>query len=217
MSRAFACIALALPLAAMAFVRASAPPVRVQLTIATLHAAALTSPRQAGDSTDAPFFVFQVVAAHGSSAAVLPDTGKRRLRENEQFGVRPLTQVSLAAGDSVEVLVSVLENRKLPTALLPASGVRAVSSPEQLAQATRLTAPLVHDGARMLGAVSVLMTNEDGAIYWRRMDCVVSCKVLTAPASTALPTPTGQTANSVVELSGNGATYHLALRANREQ
>ena len=91
----------------------------------------------------------------------------------------------------------------------------ATSTSEQIDQATRLVAPLVKQGANWLGSVSLLVTNEGGAIYWRRLDCVMSCRVLTGPATTALPATGGQPFASTVELSGNGGTYHLALRASR--
>jgi len=151
---------------------------------------------------------------------VLPDSGQRSIRRDEALGARPLTDLTLAAGDSVQVLVSVLENA---TARLSddARGAAASATPhlaspsEQVQQATRLVAPLVKQGANWLGSVSLLLTNEGGSIYWRRLDCVASCRVLAGPAASALPAPTGQPFAGTVELSGNGGTYHLALRANR--
>jgi hypothetical protein len=128
--------------------------------------------------------------------------------------------LSLASGDSVQVLVSVLENAKVGVsdgarvAAMP-SKARSASTTDQKDQATRLVAPLVKDGAHWLGSVSLLLTNEGGAIFWRRLDCVSSCSILTGPATTALPAATTQTSNGVVEFSGHGGTYHLALRANR--
>jgi hypothetical protein len=92
---------------------------------------------------------------------------------------------------------------------------RAASPSEQVEQATRLVAPLVKQGANVVGSVSLLLTNEGGDVYWRRLDCVASCKVVQAPAKTALPATNGQPLGSTVELSGSGGTYHLALRASR--
>jgi len=192
----------------------------VQLTIATLHAAELTSSRAPGDTTDAPFFVVSIIGPNASSASILSDSAPRSIRRDEQLGARPLTQLSLTGGDSVQVLVSVLENSKMQAAdnatiAATSAKTRAASTSEQLDQATRLVAPLVKQGANLLGAVSLLVTNEGGAVYWRRLDCVVSCRVLSGPATTALPATGGQPFASTVELSGNGGTYHLALRASR--
>ena len=220
MSRPSASWLLIAPAIFLASSRASLPPDKVQLTIATLHAAALTTSRAPGDSTDTPFFLVSVVGPRASSTAVLPDGGQRSIRRDEALGARPLTDLTLAAGDSVQVLVSVLENATVRLSDDAASGgtsanLRAASSAEQVEQATRLVAPLVKQGANWLGSVSLLLTNEGGSIYWRRLDCVASCKVLSVPAASALPAATGQPFAGTVELSGNGGTYHLALRANR--
>ena len=191
-------------------------PEKVQLTIATLHAAALTTPRSAGDSTDAPFFVFEVIGPHASSASVLPESGQLRVHRDEAVGARPLTELTLAGGDSVQVLVSVLENAKAQSRNTPASAsTRAISASAQVDEATRLVAPMIKDGAHLLGSVSMLVTNEGGAIYWRKLECVATCTVLNAPGTAALPAAAA--VGGVVELSGNGGTYHLALQANRAQ
>ena len=126
----------------------------------------------------------------------------------------------MVAGDSAQLLVSVLENATAQLSDEARAGAtsakpRAASPSEQVDQATKLVAPLVKQGANWLGSVSLLLTNEGGSIYWRRLDCVASCKVLAAPASAALPAATAQPFAGTVELSGNGGTYHLALRANR--
>jgi hypothetical protein len=199
---------------------ASAPPEKVQLTIATLHAAALTSSRTPGDSTDAPFFVVSVIGPRASWASILPDSGPARIRRDEALGARPLTELTLASGDSIQVLVSVLESATREASDRAAiegmtSKARATSPSEEVDQATRLVAPLVKRGANVVGSVSLLLTNESGEVYWRRLDCVASCKVLSGPATTALPAPSGQPFGSTVELSGSGGTYHLALRASR--
>ena len=207
------------PAIALASGGTSAPPETVQLTIATLHAAALTTPRGAGDSTDAPLFVVEVIGAQGSSTSVLPDSGALSVRHDGAVGARPLTELSLAAGDSVQVMVSVLENTRKPAS--PAAGSApavmrsgGASGAAHADQASRLVAPLLKDGAHWIGSVSLLLTNESGAIFWRRLDCVASCTVVQAPAATALPAGP-QPFSGVVELTGAGGTYHLALRANR--
>ena len=193
---------------------------KVQLTIATLHAAALTTPRVAGDSTDAPFFLVEIVGPHNNSASILPRSAQPNIRLNEAVGARPLTELTLAQGDSVSVLVSVLENAKVPTSAEGAAavtGARSASPAELSDHAKRLVAPLVKAGANWIGSVNLLLTNENGAIFWRRLDCVASCSVLTGPATTALPASAAQPSNGVVEFSGNGGTYHLALQAARAQ
>jgi hypothetical protein len=194
MSRLSLGLVMAAPALLLSSVKPNTGNESVQLTIVTLHAASLTTARTAGDSTDAPFFVMSVVGPHMKSGSILPDAGKS-IRVNEQLGARPLTQLSLAAGDSVKVLVSVLEN----------SSVKSTDAP--------VVESLVKQGANLVGTVSMLVTNEGGAIFWRKLECVASCKVLNGPAATAVSG--AQPAAGVVELSGNGGTYHLALRAAR--
>jgi hypothetical protein len=169
-----------------------APTEKVQLTVLTLHAAALTTPSGAGDSTDTPFIVASVRGLHVQSSSVLHSSADRSLRQNEQLGARPLTQLSMNPGDSVEVLLSVLENSKIGAA-------------------DSLTVAAVQKGARVVGTVSMVVTNESGAIFLRKFTCVASCKVLNGPAAAAISN--ANPAGAVVELSGSGGTYHLALRA----
>jgi len=196
--------------------RAEVRPEKVQLTMATLHAAALTTSRAAGDSTDAPFLLMTVSGLQPSLTAILPDSGRSSIRANQAVGVHSLSELTIAEGDSVRVLISVLENATArtpqpPTATPVAKGT--ASAAQQLDEATRLVAPLVKDGAHWIGSASLMLANEKGAIYWRRLDCVATCKVLAAPGFSALPSTMG--APGVVELSGSGGTYHLALQANR--
>jgi len=178
---------LVVPALVLSSARAGAPPEKVQLTMATLHAAVLTTSRAAGDSTDSPFLMIAINGPRGGSTTMVPD-GPKSIRQDEAIGARPLTELNLASGDSVQLLVSVLEN----------AGAQV-------------------SGAHWLGSASLLITNEEGAIFWRRLECVASCRVLNAPASTALPATAAQPLAGVVELSGSGGTYHLALRAARTQ
>ena len=198
----------------------SPPPAKVQLTIATLHAAALTAARAPGDSLDAPFFVMSVIGPHSGAAAILPEGAPLKIRPDEVLGARPLTELSLADGDSVQVLLSVLENatEKGADRLRAADAskeTRTLSPSARAERVTRLLAPFVDQGAHVLGSAGLLVTNEGGAIYWRSLDCITSCKVVSAPAATALLTTTAQPSGAVVELSGHGGTYHLALQARR--
>jgi hypothetical protein len=175
-----------MPAFALSYGRTSALPERVQLNVATLHAAALTTSQTAGDSTDSPFLVVAIIGPRASSRTMVPQEEPQRIRHDEAIGARPLTELALASGDSVQVLVSVLENAQSQVS-----------------------------GAHWIGAVSLLLTNEGGSVFWRRLDCVASCKVLSAPAASPLPAAAAQAFAGVVELSGSGGTYHLALRANR--
>ncbi|MDB4908003.1 MAG: hypothetical protein JWO05_2787 [Gemmatimonadetes bacterium] len=197
--------------------RPSAAPEKVQLVIGTLHAAALTTSRAAGDSSDAPFFVVSVVGAHASASSVLPASGQLRIHENEALGARPVTELSLASGDSVTVVISVLEDDKASVsddarvaAKSAGAGRATVSGASEM---TRLVSPLVKQGAHWIGSATLLITNEGGATYWRRLDCLESCSVLTGPSAAALPLAKGVI--GVVELSGNGGTYHMQLQATR--
>ena len=198
--------------------RADAPPEKVALTIQTLHAAALTSARAPGDSTDAPFFLVTVTGRNRGSTTILPDSAPVTLRQDGAVGARPLEVLSLAEGDSVQVLVSVLESGRGRTGMAPAAEPSSTgaseSATDRVARATSPVAPMVRDGAHWIGSASLLVTNEGGAIYWRRLECVASCKVLTAPA-TAVALTSARPSAGVLELDGAGGTYHLALRANR--
>jgi hypothetical protein len=44
---------------------------------------------------------------------------------------------------------------------------------------------------------------------------VATCKVLVAPADTAMAAGTPAAISGVVELSGNGGTYHLQVKSQR--
>lgn len=219
MSRAHAWSVLAASV--IGFSVASPPPGKVQLTIATLHAAALTTSRGAGDSLDAPFFVMSVIGPHAGARAVLPDGKPLSIRRDEALGARPLTELSLGDGDSVQVLLSVLENatEKGADRLRAADGSKdahRLSASERAERVTQLLAPFVDQGAHVLGSGSLLLTNEGGTIYWRSLECIASCKVVSAPPATPLATKAAQPSAATLELSGHGGTYHLALQARRE-
>ncbi len=197
MTNTFASWFLLAPAIMLGVGQANAPSEKVQLTIATLHAAALSTSRAAGDSTDAPFFVVEVAAPASRSASILPGGGQTAIGTNGALAARPLTELTLATGDSARVVVSVLEH----AGVKPSDGTSVPA--------------LLKNGALSIGSVSLLITNEGGAIYWRQFDCVASCRILNAPAATALPAGGAPTASAVAEFSGSGGTYHLALRANR--
>ena len=75
-------------------------------------------------------------------------------------------------------------------------------------------APLTQRDGHWLGSAALLVTNENGAIYWRGLDCITTCKVLNPPAGTALESDAKPVAG-VVELTGGGGTYHLQLQSQR--
>src|SRR4051812_47880004 len=129
-------------------------PAKVQITIGTLHAAALTTPRAAGDSTDAPFFIMSVIERSSTSATVLPASAPLNIRLNQALGARPLTDVVLADGDSAQVILSIMESA------VPTFGVVRIEAPpkattgsaaERVDQVDRLTAPMRKEGANTLG------------------------------------------------------------------
>jgi hypothetical protein len=195
-------------------------PAELRLTIATLHAAALTTPRAASDTDDAPYLLVSILGPGSKTGTIhLPASGHLLIHLDEALGARPLADFSLQPGDSVRLLVSVLEDSQV---LLSDEGQAATTSTKALSQppAERASAlapglaPMTQQGAHWLGSAALLLTNENGAIYWRSLDCVATCKVLNAPAGMAL-TVGGKPEAGVIELSGAGGTYHLQLKSER--
>lgn len=191
---------------------------KVHLTLATLHAAALTAPRPATDSVDGPYFLVSIVGPRTKTATLhLPETGHLIIHEDEALGARGLTDVSLEPGDSVQVLVSVLEGKKVADSeetAAAAASTKALTQPaaERATALGSALAPLTKDGAHWLGSATLLLTNEGGTTYWRALECVATCKVLAGAESTALPAPTSKAIGGVVELFGAGGTYHMNLK-----
>ena len=91
---------LVVPAIVLSSARASAPPERVQLNVATLHAATLTTSRAAGDSTDSPFLLVAIVGPGASSRTMIPQANQQQIHRDEAIGARPLTELTLASGDS---------------------------------------------------------------------------------------------------------------------
>jgi hypothetical protein len=195
-------------------------PTEVRLSIATLHAAALTTARAAGDSTDSPFLLVSILGPRGSlHASPVPTTGELTIHLDEALGARPLTDLQLQPGDTVRLLVSVLEGTRVEQAeesKAVASSTKALSQNGD-ARASLLASalsPITKAGAHWIGSASLLVTNEGGTAYWRALDCIATCKVVKAPAG-ALEPKGGHPVAGVVELSGNGGTYHLQLQGER--
>ncbi len=195
-------------------------PAEVRLSIATLHAATLTKARAAGDDTDGPFLLTSIIGPGGSiRASHVPATGQLTIHLDEALGARPLTDLRLQPGDTVRLLVSVLEGARVGQS--EESKVAAASAKALLqdgeARASLLASalsPVTKAGAHWIGSASLLVTNENGAVYWRALDCIATCKVLKAPAG-ALEPKGGRPMAGVVELSGEGGTYHLQLQGER--
>jgi hypothetical protein len=188
--------------------------------MATLHAAALTTPSGAGDTEDDPYLLVSILGPGANTAILqLPTTGHLNIHLDEALGARPLTDLSLQPGDSVRLLVSVLEAKQVRASdetQAAASSTKALAaSPADRASAlVPALAPVTQQDAHWLGSAVLLMTNEDGAIYWRGLDCIATCKVLNPPAGMALE-PGAKPVAGVVELSGGGGTYHLQLQGQR--
>ena len=195
-------------------------PVEVRLSIATLHAAALTKARAAGDDIDSPFLLMSIIGPGGViRASHVPTTGQLTIHLDEALGARPLTDLQLQPGDTVRLLVSVLEGNRVgqseeskaasasTKALLEAGDGRASALASALS-------PITNAGAHWIGSASLLVTNENGNVYWRALDCITTCKVLKGPAG-ALEPKGGRPMAGVVELSGDGGTYHLQLQGER--
>ncbi len=194
-------------------------PARVAIELATLHVAGLTTAHGAGDETDAPYFLVSVIRPHAQSSFRLPASGHWRLAEDAVVAPTAVDLLELAPGDSARVVIAVLESEGAEPAPELASGAASARALSELGQplldpagpalGTGLDG-LSRAGVHRIGAVSLLVTNEGGTVWWRRMDCVQACAVLKGlPDGTgvALSMPT----NGVYELTGAGGTYHLNL------
>lgn len=185
-------VTVLLPFFSLASYRESAPPApaKLRLTLATLHAASLTTPWTPADSVDGPYFLVSIVGPREKRESIhVPATGHLLIHRDEALGARPLVDLSLEPGDSVHVLISVLEGDKVQGA--------------------------AEDGAHRLGSAALLLTNEGGTAYWRALECVATCRVLSGGAVTAFAAPGGSPVGGVVELSGSGGTYHMQLQGQR--
>lgn len=195
-------------------------PATVHVSVATLHAAALTSPREATDSVDAPYFLASIAGPSSSSSTIqLPASGHLIIHEDEALGARTLVDLHLQPGDSVRLLVSVLEGKKIQSteeAAAAKASTAALLQPSAARASIVTTAlkPVVAMGAaHWLGSVTLLLTNEGGTTYWRGLECVSTCKVLSGAGAAAVAS--GKGVAGVVELSGSGGTYHMQLQGQR--
>jgi hypothetical protein len=172
----------------------------VQLNVRTMHAAALSTARSASDAVDAPYLLVSTLGPRDTRAASrLPaDSAHRMIRLDQALSPQPLSTLRLQPGDSVRVLVSLMEGDS-----------RAGAADDAAANAS-ITA-LASASAQRVTDLQ-LVTNEGGKTYWRTLDCLASCKVLSRPTSPELAAaPTA----GVLELTGAGATYHMQLSGQR--
>ena len=194
-------------------------PGRVSIELATLHVAALTATRGAADNSDAPYFLVSVLRNGARTSAHFPAEGHWRLEENAIVRPTAMDVLELGPGDSARVVISVLESEstdlkpELDGATATTTALAGLSQPlldpAGPALGTALGA-LTQAGAHRIGSVSLLLTNEGGSIWWRRMECIQDCAMLKGLApqgGTSLTTAT----NGVFELTGAGGTYHLNL------
>ena len=85
---------LVVPALVLSSARAGAPPEKVQLTMATLHAAVLTTSRAAGDSTDSPFLMIAINGPHGGSTTMVVN-GRVVNKPSDLAGARPVSDALL--------------------------------------------------------------------------------------------------------------------------
>jgi len=202
----------------------------LSLDLVTLHAAVLTTSRGTTDSSDAPYLLVSVVGSTGSKEThELPATGHWDVHQNEAVGQTPITSLTLQPGDSIRVLLTVLEDHAPSSQELPAATAetalladqRTLGSAPAAGAITPALAPLTTGGAHWLGSASLLLTNEGGTTYWSSLDCVATCKVLASPVKAGgsgapIEATTPRAAAGVVELSGASGTYHLQVTVRRD-
>jgi hypothetical protein len=191
----------------------------VQLNVRTMHAAALSTARSASDAVDAPYLLVSTLGPRDTRAAsrLNADSAHRMIRLDQALSPQPLSTLRLQPGDSVRVLVSLMEGDSRAGAADDAAAnasltALASASAQRVTDLQRALAPLASRGDHWLGSAMLLVTNEGGKTYWRTLDCLASCKVLSRPTSPELAAaPTA----GVLELTGAGATYHMQLSGQR--
>ena len=204
------------------------PPAQLALDLTTIHAAVLSSARSPADSADTPYLLVSILGTGGRTQAhALPAGGHWTMRGNEAITGMSIATISLEPGDSVRVLLSVLEDsvahpEELQAATATSSAMASVSAlqtPPLPSLVTRTLAPLTSRGAYWLGSASLLLTNEGGTTYWTSLDCIASCVVVRPPAQggsrAVLAESAAQPASGLVELSGASGTYHFLVALRR--
>jgi hypothetical protein len=170
---------------------------------------------------DGPYFLVSILGPHAKAGTIhLPTKGHLTIHEDEALGARDLVDLDLEAGDTVRLLVSVLEGKTTSDSqeiAAASASIPALSQPLAAREAivSSALAPVKKDGAHWLGSATLLLTNEAGIIYWRALECVSTCNVLSGAGSNAFAASGSGKIAGVVELSGSGATYHMQLQGQR--
>lgn len=194
----------------------------IRVDIATLHAAALTRARSSSDASDGAYLLVSIVGPGAASESMhLPDGAHVSLQQNQAIAPMKLSSFTLEPGDSVRVLLSILESDQLA---LPAELQAAVATTAAMGQSqakpsvdlvTTALAPLTGLEAHWIGSASLLLTNDGGTARWRAFDCVKSCSVLQPVSDASLSANAAKPAAAVVELSGSSGTYHMQVTMQR--
>ncbi|MCC7001088.1 MAG: hypothetical protein IT357_02940 [Gemmatimonadaceae bacterium] len=194
-------------------------PAKLQFTLQTVHAAALTKARAQGDAKDEPYLLLSVAGPGASVTAMpFPATESMSIKFDEALPARALHTLSLEDGESVRVVLSALEGPRGSAvmeseAATLAAGIVRQASDKRADALTFALKPLTDTGANLLGAAILVVTNEGGTLYWRALECVTTCSVLTEPTAAALQ---GNATNQgVLELTGAEGTYHFNLIGRR--
>ncbi len=196
-------------------------PAKLQITLTTVHAAALTTPRAAGDALDEPYLLLsEMWSADAVRTMTFPATERMPIQLDQALPARPLHALTLEDGQRVRVLLTALEGPRLMASEESAVAAAAaqVIPMAQDARASALKsalAPAVTKGSQLIGAAILEMHNEGGMLYWRTLECVADCSVLTAPAAAALDAT--KPTQGLLELTGAGGTYHFNMHSRRVQ
>lgn len=203
------------------------PAATLRLDLTTIHAAVLTKARGASDSTDAPYLLISLVSSSGKTdTRALPASGHWDMQANQAITGLSIASISLQPGDTVQVLVSALEDRQATANELEIASATTLAMAKQHSWSNPLEAnlvstaltPLTNQGAHWLGSASLLLTNEGGTVYWTRLDCIASCAVLNSAVQNgagAVLSETTRPASGIVELSGASGTYHVQVALGR--
>lgn len=207
--------------------KTTATAAEVQLDMATLHAAALSVARTPKDSTDAPFLLVTVLGPGATHSSLqMPSASKHwMIRQDEAKGAAPLTALTIAPGDSVRVLFTLLEGDQVnaadeSTTSAALTKLKLTSDSKNSSVVASTLAPLTSRGAHWIGSATMLLTNEGGKTYWRALDCVSTCSVSNSPVQangSELAAQSADGLSAVLELNGSAATYHLKVTAKRSK
>lgn len=213
---------LVLPATLLALLTAASPAapqprpaaLSVQVNVATLHAATLTTARGADDRGDQPYILASILGpGTATRTARLPDDGHLAIQLDEAVKSRPLVSLSLAPGEHARVVIAALEGPRVDLALEGRVAAAATARPDETsstlgARLAAVMAPLTAREDHWLGAALLEVANEAGTLRWRTFACLATCEVLNAPDASTAP---GSPLTGVLELTGAGGTYHLQL------